>query len=271
MSYATLLVVSDLNPKSANRLKIAADLAQRFKARVIGIAAQAVVLPLSLAQSDAFADADVWAQSQAEIAKLLQEIEERFRGAFKDLGTPIEWRSEVTEPVPFIARESRAADLIIAGKDLDDTLLDPSDLVLQAGRPALLIPNETESLKAERLLIAWKDTREARRAIHDALPLLRQSQKIIVAEIDEDENPAAAARRVADVVAWLASHGVNADGVSEAATTSPAAQLDQIAAREDADIIIAGAYGHGRFREWVFGGVTHDLFLKSSRTQFFAH
>ena len=271
MSYATLLVVSDLNPKSANRLKIAANLAERFKARVIGIAAQDVIVPLSMAQSDAFADADVWAQAQAEIARHLQLVEQQFREAFKDHANQIEWRSAVAEPVSFITEESRAADLIIAGKTTDETLLDPTDLVMRAGRPALLIPDEAESLKAERVLISWKDAREARRAIRDALPFLRLAQKTIVAEIDEDENPAAASRRVADVVAWLATHGVQANGVSEAASESPAAQLGKIAAREDADLIIAGAYGHSKLREWVFGGVTRDLFLKSSRAQFFAH
>lgn len=98
-------------------------------------------------------------------------------------------------------------------------------------------------MKAERILVAWKDTREARRAICDALPLLRLCQKAIVAEIDEDHKPEAAKRRVEDVASWLACHGVNA----------------------------TGAYGQGKFREWAFGGVTRDLLRQTSRSQLFAH
>jgi nucleotide-binding universal stress UspA family protein len=271
MSYATLMVCCDQNSKNDNRLHIAASLAERFNARVIGIAAQAVVVPLSLAESDAFADADMWEQNQAKIAKRLQLVEERFRDALKGRAKQIEWRSAIAEPVSFIADECRAADLVIVGKGPDDTSLDPADLVMRAGRPLLMIPNEAEILKAERILVAWKDTREARRPICDALPLLRLCQKAIVAEIDEDHKPEAAKRRVEDVASWLTCHGVNATGWSEPLLKEPAAQLDALATEEVLDLVVAGAYGHGKFREWAFGGVTRDLLRQTSRSQLFAH
>jgi nucleotide-binding universal stress UspA family protein len=271
MSYATLMVCCDLNPKNDNRLRIAASLAEQFDARVIGIAAQSAIIPVSLEASDAFADADMWEQNQANIAKRLQLVEEHFRDALKGRAAQIDWRSAVAEPVSFIAAECRAADLVIVGKHLDDTSLDPADLVLQAGRPLLMIPDEVEVLKAERALVAWKDTREARRAICDALPLLRLCQKVIVAEIDEDHDPAAANRRVEDVAAWLACHGVNAAAWSEPLVKDAAAQLDALAVKEALDLIVAGAYGHGKFREWVFGGVTRDFLQQASRCHLLAH
>jgi nucleotide-binding universal stress UspA family protein len=271
MSYATLMVCCDLNPKNDNRLHIAASLAERFDARVIGIAAQAAIVPVSLAAGDTFADVDMWEQSQADIAKRLQLVEEHFRDALKGRAKQIDWRSAVAEPVSFIAEECRAADLVIVGKRLDDTALDPADLVVQAGRPLLMIPDEVEVLKAERILVAWKDTREVRRAIRDALPLLRQCQKAIVAEIDEDQDPAAANRRVEDVVAWLACHGVKAAAWSEPVVKDVATQLDALAVKEALDLIVAGAYGHGKIREWIFGGVTRDLMQQTSRCHLVAH
>ncbi|HUZ91733.1 MAG TPA: universal stress protein [Methylocella sp.] len=271
MSYTTLMVCCDLNPIHDNRLHITASLAERFEAKVIGIAAQAEIIPLTLAEGDAFTNVDMWEQNQAKIAQRLQLVEERFREVFKGRAKQIEWRSEVGEPVSFIAKESRAADLVIAGKSTDDTSLDPADLVMQTGRPLLMIPNGIEALKAERILVAWKDTREARRAIYDALPLLRRCQNAIVAEIDEDHKPAAANQRVEDVAAWLVGHGVKATARSEPLQNSAAAQLDGLADAEGLDLIVAGAYGHGRFREWVFGGVTRDLLTQTSRCHLLAH
>jgi nucleotide-binding universal stress UspA family protein len=270
MSYKTLMVCCDLNAGNDNRLHITASLAERFDARVIGIAAESEVIPVNLAESDAFSNVDMWEVNQANVVKRLKLAEERFRDAFKGRAKQIEWRSALAEPVSFIAAESRAADLVIVGKGNDETSLDPADLVMWAGRPLLLIPNGIE-LKAERILVAWKDTREARRAICDALPLLRLCQKAIVAEIDENHNPEAANRRVEDVAAWLASHGVNATAWSEPLSKTAATQLDALADTEVIDLIVTGAYGHAKFREWVFGGVTHDLLEQTSRCHLLAH
>lgn len=277
MSYTTLMVCCDLNKKNDNRLHIAANVAERFDARIIGIAAQEVIVPLTFAGSDAFAKSDavanleIWEQNQANIAKRLQQVEERFREALKGRAKQIQWRSAIAEPVSFIAGESRAADLVIVGKGSDETAFDPADLVMWAGRPLLLVPDEVEALKAERILVAWKDTREARRAIYDALPLLRLCQKAIVAEIDENHNPAAANHRIQDVVTWLSGHGVNATAWSEPLLKGVVAQLDALADTEVLDLIVSGAYGHGKIREWVFGGVTRDLLGQTSRCHFLAH
>lgn len=271
MSYATLMVCCDLSPQSDTRLQIAASLAERFEARVIGIAAQAEMIPITLEEGSAFSDVDNWEQNQAKIAQRLQLVETRFRDTLKGRARDIDWRSAVAEPASFIAKECRAADLVIVGKHPDDTNLDPADLIVQAGRPLLMIPDEIDIVKTERVLIAWKDTREARRAICDALPLLRLCQKAVVAEIDEELDPAAAHRRVEDVVAWLACHNVDASAWSEPLRNEPAAQLDALALKEGLDLIIAGAYGRGKFREWVFGGVTRDLLEQNARPILVAH
>jgi nucleotide-binding universal stress UspA family protein len=119
-------------------------------------------------------------------------------------------------------------------------------------------------LQVERILVAWKDTRDARRAVYDALPLLKKSQRVIVYEIDEDHDPGAAQRHVDDVVTWLANHGVGGVGMVEPLRDSPAVQLEALARQEAANLIVAGAFGHSKLREWIFGGVTRDLLGQSS-------
>jgi nucleotide-binding universal stress UspA family protein len=118
--------------------------------------------------------------------------------------------------------------------------------------------------------VAWKDTREARRAVVDALPLLHKAKDISVIEIVEGEaSRNAAQERVNDVAAWLKRHDVLAfPKVLHAA--SEAEQIDRIW-KTEADIVVAGAYGHARLREWVFGGVTRNLITRSQRCSFLAH
>lgn len=276
MSYATLMVHLDLDQGNDARLRVAGDLAERFGARVIGIAAQAEIIPMYYT-ADGYGAAFVAEDNLSEIKQRVQQAEERFRTAMTGRAQQIEWRSALEEPAPFIAEQSRAADLVIIGKNVIEDKggpppqLDPGDLIGRTGRPLLIVPDEVQTLAAERVLVAWKDTREARRAIFDALPLLRRCQQAIVAEIDEDNDSAAAHRRVDDVVAWLARHSVYAAAKVEPLRDHAAAQLDVIARKEGADLLVAGAYGHSKLREWILGGVTRDLLKQNSRCQLLAH
>ncbi len=274
MSYATLLVQLDLDQTNDARLKIAGDLAERFHAGVIGVAACAQTIPLYF--TDEFVADELVEQDRTDIEQRLRSAEEKFRASLAGRATHIEWRSALTQPTDFVVEQSRAADLIIIGGRGPDESLDPlrqlipSDLVTFAGRPVLIVPPDAAPLAAKRILIAWKNTREARRAIFDALPFLSKCEKAIVAEIDESSDPAARAR-VDDVVAWLGRHGVKASGIVQNAVERTADELNAIARQEDADLIIAGAYGHSRFREWVLGGVTRDLITRTPRCALLAH
>jgi nucleotide-binding universal stress UspA family protein len=268
MSYATLMVHCDLDPGIDGRLAIAANLAQRLNARVIGFAAHPQILQLYFPEG--YAAVTVTEEDRASIEKRLEMAKERFREAMRGRVGRAEWRSAMDEPLSFAARECRAADLVIIGKG-PSLLIDPGDLVMLAGRPLLAVPSGIDDLKAERILVAWKDTREAKRAVHDALPLLRLCQKAIVAEIDEENDSDAANRRVEDVVSWLGSHGVNAAGWSEPLGEGAASQIESLAAEEVTDLVVAGAYGRGKLREWVFGGVTQDFLQQASRCHLISH
>ena len=141
-----------------------------------------------------------------------------------------------------------------------------SDLLMQTGRPLLVVPDASDWLDLRSVLIAWKDTPECRRAVADALPILREAKDVIVAEIVEDEaDRSAALSGMEDLVAWLLRHGVVAAQRVPGECGNAAAQLDRIASEVGAGLVVAGAYGHSRFREWVFGGVTKHLLNPSSR------
>jgi len=254
-------------------LQIAGDLAERFNAKVIGIAASNPQPPCYAGGSVARSFVE---HERIEVKKRIDEAEARFRAAINGRARDVEWRSALERPNDYVAREARAADLIITGSNRDGVLidrlrrLDPSDLVMVAGRPLFLVPPEVEYLKLDKVLVAWKDTREARRAVVDALPLLHKAKDITVIEIVEgDASRSAAEDRVKDVAAWLKRHDILAfPKVLHA--TGEAEQIDRIW-KTEADLVVAGAYGHARLREWVFGGVTRNLITRSQRCSFLVH
>jgi nucleotide-binding universal stress UspA family protein len=261
MAYATVMVSMALGRSNEQRLEVAGQLAERFDACVIGVAAGEFSPPLYF--TDGAPAQRLIDEGQAEIRKRMSELEAQFRTALQRRAKVVEWRCAEDVPVRFIAQEARAADIIVTGQDGQDMIADPfaqaspSDLVMQAGRPILVVPEAGDRLDLRSVLVAWKDTAEARRAIADALPLLRKAKDVRIIEIAEDEiNRPAAMARVRDVVTWLSRHGVTAVQQVPDECGHAAAQLERIASEVGAGLVVAGAYGHSRFREWILGGVT---------------
>lgn len=275
MTYATLMVHLELGRSNAGLLQIAGALAERFQAGVIGVAA---CQPMPVTYGDGYVSGDLIVQDREEIDKEIKEAEAEFRNALQARVRTLQWRSTVMyASLPeYLAREARSADLIITGVASGD-FFDPSravntgDLVMRAGRPVLLVPAAADSLKLERVVVAWKDTRESRRAAFDALPLLKKAAHVTVVEIAAEEEITTARAHVADVVAWLRCHGVEAESFASPSTIDDATGLYAIAQDQGADVIVAGAYGHSRLREWVLGGVTRDLLLSVNRCSLVSH
>ena len=210
-------------------------------------------------------------EGQAAVKNRVAEVEAEFRAAMQNRAAAIEWRCAEDFPARFIVQQARAADIIIVGEGGRDPLgdpfmqADPGDLLMQTGRPLLVVSDTCDWLDLRNVLIAWKDTPEARRAVADALPILREAKDVMVAEIAEDDDKPAALSGVKDVVAWLSRHGVLASGQVPDECGHATAQLGRIASEVGAGLVVAGAYGHSRLREWVFGGVTKELINPSKR------
>ncbi|HLG83774.1 MAG TPA: universal stress protein [Bradyrhizobium sp.] len=277
MTIATVMVCLALDQSNQARLEIAGQLAERFGAGLVGVAAAQFAPPLyftdgELAQS-------LIDQGEMTIRGRLEALEAQFRQATKNRASFVEWRSELDFPTRFFLKEARCADIVVSGGHspaFSDAfvLASPKDLVMQTGRPLLVVPDSAEWLDLRSVLVAWKDTGEARRAIADSLPLLRLAKEVTVAEIlEEDDGRPAVERRLGDVVAWLARHGIAASqrvGDAKGEGGAPAA-LDEIAGLAGAGLVVAGAYGHSRFRELILGGVTQHLMRQSARCVLLSH
>lgn len=274
MSFKSLMVHIDLNRPNDARIKVAKSFAERFEAGVIGVAACREV---PFAYSDGYAASQLIEQERKAITADLQTAETHFRSMLEGHAKFVEWRASIAEPTEYAVEQARAADLVILGathrgESFDPAReLDPAAFIAMVGRPVLLVPHEVEELAAKRAVIAWKDTREARRAVLDALPLLKLCESATVALIREGEDLKSEQEAVNDVVVWLSRHGISASSTVRPLLDSVSEDLDLLAYEEGADLIIAGAYGHSRFREWVLGGATRDFLMSMPRCIFLAH
>jgi nucleotide-binding universal stress UspA family protein len=277
MAYATVMVTLALEQPNEARLEAACQIAERFGAGIVGVAAAQFSPPLYFTtgeQAQHLID-----QGREAINRRIVELEAQFRAATRDRARQVEWRSAVDFPARYILREARCADIIVSGADtgaFSDPFVQasPKDLVMQAGRPLLVVPDAVTWLDLRNVLVAWKDTAEARRAIADSLALLCKAKSVTVVEIPEQGGSrSAAAARVSDVVAWLSRHDIAASElvpeIDEA--RSAMARLGDIAADVGAGLVVAGAYGHSRFRELILGGMTQYLISQSARCVLLSH
>ena len=274
-AYKTVMVHLEVGHSNTALLRIARDLAARFHAGVVGIAG---CQPMQLLYGGEYLTGDLVQQDRDTITSELKSTETAFRNAFWNHHEGVEWRSCVTfEPLSdYIAREARCADLLITGvtrvAPFSETRhVNAGDLVMQAGRPVLVVPAAVKSLGLKHTMVAWKDTREARRAIVDALPLLKASERVTVVGLAREDALPHVLARLEDVVGWLESHGVIAKPLTASCPGDDADRLYEIFNDEGADLVVAGAYGHNRLREWAFGGVTGDLLLCEDRCAFLSH
>ena len=274
MPYTSVMVHQGLDGTNDARLPIAVELAHRFDSKLIGIAACEVNPPAY--GSGAFASAII-NELRPQTEKRLQEAADRFRAGAEGNVRQLEWRQAFAKPTDYVAQQARAADLIVTGTARNAgyidpfTELDPGDFIMQAGRPVLIVPPEVEALKAKHILVAWKDTREARRAVLDALPLLQAAADVTVIEVASRAEIKSAAGRGEDVALWLKGHGVCAGANAIVTSEEPFDALDALLLQNAADLLVAGAYGHSRVQEWIFGGMTRDLLTKARCCCLFAN
>ena len=268
--YASIMVPVDPGPDAQSRVKLATALADRFSSRLIGIAAHPISVPLYFEASVAGVASAIELQEKAATREIAS-AEAIFRKVVATRNRT-EWRHAHSLPSDFILQQARAADLIVASRPRadEDTLapmtVDAGDLVMNAGRPVLFVPPNVEYLAAKTVLIGWKDTRESRRAVADSLPFLKGAQHVVVVSVDSGDHA------VKDVISYLGCHGVDASHVVQApGSGSVADDLLRIADGETADLIVSGAYGHSRAREWILGGVTRDLLDRAGVCCLMAH
>jgi nucleotide-binding universal stress UspA family protein len=263
MSYASFMVYVEADTRPEQRVRLAATLADRFSAALIGVSALAAPPPVVAGAMliDGMIDMEL-------INATLAGQGEWFRAIAGGDRRALEWRAVLDFPLEALSREARSADLVLVGREKEAgsayRVLDPGAALLKLGRPALVVPRGVNALRAEHIVIGWKDTRESRRAVRDAVPLLQQQgTRVTIVEACGPHEERAASTRLEDVARYLTHHRVEASVRVLQEKTPAAEQLIEIARGEGADLLVSGAYGHSRLGEWIFGGMTRELLARS--------
>jgi nucleotide-binding universal stress UspA family protein len=249
-------VEADMRPEQ--RVRVAASLADRFSAALIGVSALAAPPPIVAGGMliDGMIDIELMNATLAGQG-------EWFRGIAGGDRRALEWRAVLDFPIEALSREARSADLVLIGREKEQgsayRRLDPGAAMLKLGRPALVVPKGVDALRAEHIVIGWKDTREARRAVRDAVPLLQQASRVTIVEARGPHEKKAPSNRIEDVARYLTHHRVEASARVLQEKEPGAEQLIEFAREEGGDLLVTGAYGHSRLGEWIFGGMTREL------------
>jgi len=272
MALKDIVVHLDTTARSQVRLEVAAALARDHGAHLTGFFV--VDVPDSTffyggAVPYASGGIDLVDQLRAELIEASNGIRDTFLATTDRFGLTGEWRLCEGRSGPMVALQARYADLVVVGQPHDPKARDverSDEIVVSAlmssGRPVLAIPyiGPIQSL-GQRVMVAWNASREATRAVNDAIPILRKAEKVTVLAV----NPRTGGHEhgdvpSADITLHLARHGIKAEAAYTVAGSIPDGEaLLSYAADLSADLIVAGGYGHSRARELVFGGVTQTL------------
>ncbi len=244
-------------------------LARARQAHVVGLHLEASYYP-AYGEVAIAMPPDVIEQMRKPLRERAQRLEERFKARIAEANVSAEWRSASSEYSALPSRlveEAVSADLVLCpeveAENVDVTTLDlPERLVLDGGRPVLVLPpGQTAQIPPKRVLIAWNNSPQSARAVFDSLDLMRDAEAITVLTLASNGE----ARREAEahankLAANLGRHGLEAK--VEAVETGHISASDYLMTRLDqdgADLLVMGCYGHSRFRELVFGGVSRAM------------
>ncbi|WP_233837825.1 universal stress protein [Paraburkholderia sp. ZP32-5] len=270
MNYRNLLVHLDDSEAARQRLDIAVRIARQFDAQLVGldIAPVADAHLLSAIPGAAGLHAEVIRQNEQRHAAL----RDLFDAACRHAEVPGQLRCCDASDIRSIVRHARLADLVVAGQsdpNTPETYLHDhvgDQLLMSSGRPVLFVPyTGVFPSVGSRILIAWDGSREATRAIHDALPFISRAQQNIIVTVHKPlDAPLVARIPGADIARTLARHDAVIDVLELEGATGEhvGSMLLSCAHTHGSDLVVMGGYGHARWQEAVWGGVTRT-FLQS--------
>lgn len=280
MAMRDLLVVVDDTPGAAARMEVAATLARDNDAHVTGLwVSDPVNMPVAVAVEipDALLrQFEERAVEKAAAAKAgFEEVMARFGIAAKS-----EWRQVEGDPTAVTAVHGRYADLVIVGqvapdRDDDTAVVIPEDLLFDCGRPLLVVPHVGHfPTVGQRIIVGWNASREAARAVGDAMDLLTRAHKVAVMAVNPKRKGLHGLGDApgADIAHHLSRHGCKVEAAQTANDQiDPGDTLLNLISDTSSDMVVMGAYGRSRLREMVLGGMTRFMLRHATVPLFMSH
>lgn len=266
MSYKTILLHVNDERRVGGLVDVAASLANRHESHLIALY---VMPPIPTYGSSSYG-AGLIKSGLATFRAEAERVHAAFEEACKGRALVAEWRlveAKTNGVAETIMEHGRACDLIIASQrdrswDFATILDEPERLAIESGRPVLIVPHAGRFPSfGKRVTVAWNGKREAARAVFDALPLLKAADKVRVVWVNpQGERDKAGDVPAAEIAASLARHGVKCEAATAQASGIGISDLLLSGLADEAsDLLVMGAYGHSRLREFVFGGATREI------------
>lgn len=281
MSYKSLVVYANGMHGSTRTLNTAAALAARWSAHLTGVCIHEPLYyhyPMAY-QVDLTPDL---ADDMGSAERRSQEDKAAFEKACQAYGVDnTDWRFSTGEILRTLNLNARYADLVLMPQ-ADENAVNteyvdrdlPAKLAIASGRPVIAVPyaGEFETV-GQRILVAWDASREATRAVREALPLLHDAEQVTILSINpksgdykgHGEDPGA------DIALYLSRHDIKVDVAQIVSEINVADALLSRAADLGSDMICMGAYGHSRLRELALGGATRKIMQEMTVPVLFAH
>lgn len=283
MAYKTILVQVDQSKACAARIEYAATIATDHAAHLTGFHLSPAPIDTTPYLVGEGYSGRLEVPIKEEVERREQEAEalrESFEQSARRAGaSELEWRSVEGDPVSITALHARYGDLLILGQHSDesDPALDidfPASVAIKAGRPVLVVPYISGVTSTPKhIMVAWNASREATRAVADALPFLQKAERVEIVVANPDQLPVLDGQETGAALAlYLARHGVNVETAQTAARDIDVGNiLLSRAADFGTDMLVMGAYGHSPLREKVLGGVTRELLKHMTLPVLMAH
>lgn len=275
MSYKSILTYSDSEAETEKHLSVAIDLTRRLDAHlaIAALGCDPDVPPTAFAGSPGVEMAEMYARSRERAQDRVREMKALIEreGVKAEATSLVSTYSGLPRAFGGLARFS---DLVILGQpsvsgseQVTNNLIEGA--LFDGDAPALICPASMPKMPGKAVVIGWNGDREALRAVRKAMPLLQQANTVEIAVVDPS---GVEGEPGADLALLLARHGVDVEiNVPARAGQSVSEVLRQRARDRDADLLVMGAYGHSRFREYVLGGVTRDILADTPVPVLMAH
>ncbi|WP_322057871.1 universal stress protein [Paraburkholderia sp. J63] len=279
MTYKTLTVHLDTSARANARLSLALKLARTSGAHLDGLFATFEPNPREFYVMAG--TVDYYEAHRKLRAEQRGAIERLFHAELARAQIEGAWIAAEGDPIAAVTQRSRASDLTIVGQtDLDDPEAYIADrfaetIVMGAGGPVLVMPytGYFETV-GERVLIAWNSSREAARAVHDAMPFITRAAHVTIATTSGPFESAASQASCTDLAAMLARQGATSVDIARfdrGAPDTTGEALLSYAADGNFDLLVMGAYGHARLQEMVLGGATRTILLTMTLPVLMSH
>lgn len=287
MSWASILVLLDGSETDATVAATGLAIGKAFGAAVDGLivrpdpreAVRLAIDGMSPAMIEGVIDA-----ARDESERRIARARDMFATSCRETGMPLEgvgarqgpcahWHEKVGLSADEIANHGRLSDLVIVGHPArrggEDSDVAVETVLFETSRPLLLAGPDALKPSDLKIVVAWNGSREAAFAVGAALPLLQRANSVTILEVNREGIRGPSGK---ELCGFLAKHRIAATAVLETGSSGPVKELIlDCAVSHGADLLVMGAYGHSRLREFVLGGVTRRILMDAEMPILLAH